>query len=92
LAESPILYCPARRLTTAAVSTSVPVEEAIMAILDEEAPKKKRPHEIGEELGSLSLDELSERIALLEAEIARIEQALKDKRASANVAASFFKR
>lgn len=59
---------------------------------DEDAPKKKRKHEVGEELSTLSLDELAERIALLEAEIARIEAAIAGKKASAAVADSFFKR
>ena len=59
---------------------------------DEDAPKKKRKHEIGEDLSTLSLDELAERIALLKDEIVRIEQAIAAKRASADVAASFFKR
>ena len=63
-----------------------------MAIPDEEAPKKKKPHEIGEDLGPLSLDELADRIAILKGEIARIEQAIALKRAGADVASSFFKR
>jgi uncharacterized small protein (DUF1192 family) len=63
-----------------------------MAIFDEEAPKKKLAHEIGEDLSKLSLDELEARVGLLKAEIARIEQISATKRASAEVAASFFKR
>ena len=63
-----------------------------MPILDEELPKKKKAHEIGEELGALSLEELDERIALLKGEIARIEEAIKSKRASAAAADTFFKR
>ena len=64
-----------------------------MATADEEdAPKKKRKHEVGEDLSALSLDELAERIALLRDEIARIETVIAGKRASAEVAASFFKR
>ena len=59
---------------------------------DEDAPKKKRKHEVGEDLAALSLEELAERIALLRQEIARIEAAMAAKRASAEVAASFFKR
>ncbi len=59
---------------------------------DEDAPRKKLKHEIGEDLSTLSLDELAERIALLKDEIARIEVAITTKRASADVAASFFKR
>jgi len=63
-----------------------------MPLFDEEPVKKKKPHELGEELGALSVDELRERIDLLKAEIVRLEQALAAKRASADVAASFFKR
>lgn len=59
---------------------------------DEDAPRKKLRHGIGEDLSSLSLDELAERIALLRDEIARIEAAIAAKRASADVAASFFRR
>ena len=64
-----------------------------MAARDEEdAPKKKLSHELGEDLSTLSLDELAERIDLLKQEIVRIEEAIAAKRASAEVAASFFKR
>ncbi len=63
-----------------------------MPIMDEEAPKKKPVHEIGEDLSKLSLFELAERIEMLKAEIARIEQAAAVKRASADHAATFFKR
>ena len=62
-----------------------------MATLDEDAPKKKLAHEIREDLSKLSLDELAARIALLQVEIARLEAAAEVKRASAAVAASFFK-
>jgi uncharacterized small protein (DUF1192 family) len=63
-----------------------------MAIFDEEAPKKKPVHEIGEDLSKLSLDELAERIAILKAEIDRIAEAATAKQTSADVAASFFKK
>ncbi len=63
-----------------------------MAAEDDDTPKKKRVHEIGEDLSTLSLDELADRIALLRDEIARIEAAIAAKRASADVAANFFKR
>ena len=63
-----------------------------MPIIDEEAPKKKPVHEIGEDLSKLSLFELAERIEMLKTEIARIEQAAAAKRASADHAATFFKR
>ena len=64
-----------------------------MALLEEELPKKKRAaHEIGEDLAKLSLEELAERIALLRAEIDRLQAAIAEKRASAQAAESFFKR
>lgn len=62
-----------------------------MSILDEDAPKKKAAHEIGEDLSRLSLNELAERVEMLKAEIVRLDDAAKAKRASVDVAASFFK-
>lgn len=56
------------------------------------APKPKRTHELGQDLALLSVDELAERIALLQAEIARLEAAAAAKRASLDAANSFFKR
>jgi uncharacterized small protein (DUF1192 family) len=58
---------------------------------DEDAPRKVVKHEVGADLSSLSLDELAERIDLLNAEIRRIEDTIQTKQASADVAASFFK-
>jgi uncharacterized small protein (DUF1192 family) len=64
-----------------------------MALFDDDLPKKKKAaHEIGEDLAKLSVDELEERIRILTGEIARIEEAVSAKRASANVAETFFKR
>ncbi len=63
-----------------------------MAIFDEDIPKKKTVHEVGEDLATLSLEELAERIAILKAEIARLEAAANAKRASASAAQTFFKR
>jgi len=63
-----------------------------MPIVDDDAPKKKPKHELGEDLSTLSLAELDQRIVLLRAEIGRIEEAVRTKRASADVAATFFKR
>ena len=40
-----------------------------MAIGEDDAPKKKKVHEIGEDLAALSLHELADRIALLRDEI-----------------------
>ena len=64
-----------------------------MAVAEDEAPKKKKArHELGEDLSVLSIAELLERIELLKVEIRRLEQAVETKKASAEVAASFFKR
>lgn len=54
-------------------------------------PKKKTVHEIGENLDAFSVDELGERITLLEEEIARLETARDAKEASRAAAAAFFK-
>jgi uncharacterized small protein (DUF1192 family) len=63
-----------------------------MALLpDDEAPKRKTPHEIGQDLSLLSVDELGERIALLKAEIERLEEARSRKEASRAAADAFFK-
>ena len=42
------------------------------AIDDEDRPKKKLVHEIGQDLTLLSVKELDERVALLQQEIARL--------------------
>jgi uncharacterized small protein (DUF1192 family) len=62
------------------------------AIDDDDRPKKKITHEIGQELALLSVEELAERIALLKDEIARLEQAMAKKRASRMSADQFFKK
>lgn len=59
---------------------------------DDDRPKKKPVHAIGEELSTLSIAELGERIALLNEEIKRLEAAVKDKSSSRDTAQSFFKR
>ena len=62
-----------------------------MAIEEDDKPRKKTSHEIGQDLSLLSVEELSERIALLNAEIERLQQAMSRKRASKDAANSFFK-
>ncbi|MBN8978370.1 MAG: DUF1192 domain-containing protein [Xanthobacteraceae bacterium] len=62
-----------------------------MASEDDDKPRKKVSHEIGQDLSLLSVDELGERIALLKAEIERLDQAMVKKRASKDAANSFFK-
>ncbi len=62
------------------------------AIEDDDKPKKKLAHEIGQDLALLSLKELDERIAVLQDEIARLETARAKKQASRSAADQFFKR
>ncbi|WP_234683045.1 DUF1192 domain-containing protein [Bradyrhizobium monzae] len=59
---------------------------------DDDRPRKKVTHEIGQDLSLLSVEELTERVALLQTEIARLEEAATKKRASRNAADSFFKK
>ena len=63
-----------------------------MAIFDDEPRKKPRPHEIGQDLSLLSVDELSERIALLRDEIARLEDERAAKGATKSAAEALFRR
>jgi uncharacterized small protein (DUF1192 family) len=62
-----------------------------MASEDDDRPRKKISHEIGQDLSLLSVEELTERIALLRSEIERLEAASAKKRASKDAANSFFK-
>ena len=62
-----------------------------MASDDDDKPRKKVSHEIGQDLSLLSVDELGERIVLLKVEIERLDQAMTKKRASKDAANSFFK-
>ena len=62
------------------------------AMDEEDRPKKKIVHEIGQDLALLSVKELTERIAVLREEIGRLELAVAGKQASRNVADRFFKK
>jgi uncharacterized small protein (DUF1192 family) len=62
-----------------------------MAIEDDDKPRKKISHEIGQDLSLLSVEELTERIALMNSEIERLQHAVTRKRASMDAANSFFK-
>jgi uncharacterized small protein (DUF1192 family) len=64
---------------------------ANMPMEDDDRPRKKVTHEIGQDLSLLSVEELTERIALLTSEIARLQEAATKKRASKDAANSFFK-
>ena len=59
---------------------------------EDDRPKKKIVHEIGQDLALLSVNELKERIAILKEEIGRLEAAIAGKQASRNVADQFFKK
>jgi uncharacterized small protein (DUF1192 family) len=48
-------------------------------------------HVIGQDLSTLSIDELQERIAMLSREIDRLQEAKQQKQASKSAADSFFK-
>ena len=58
---------------------------------DDDRPRKKITHEIGQDLSLLSVEELTERVALLKTEIARLEEAAAKKRVSRDAANSIFK-
>lgn len=62
------------------------------AIDEDDRPKKKISHEIGQELSLLSVGELKERVALLKEEIVRLEANMTSKSASKSAADLFFKK
>jgi uncharacterized small protein (DUF1192 family) len=65
----------------------------MMPAMDEDdRPKKKVVHEIGQDLTLLSVEELAERVSLLKEEIARLEADMTKKRATRAAADEFFKR
>ena len=59
--------------------------------MDEDDRKKPIAHEVGMPIDTMSVEELSQRIALLEAEIARLRQAIAARQQSRSVADSLFK-
>jgi uncharacterized small protein (DUF1192 family) len=60
-------------------------------MFDDEAVRKPGGHEIGMVLDSMSVEELTDRIGLLEGEIERLRAAIASKRQSRDAAASVFK-
>jgi uncharacterized small protein (DUF1192 family) len=62
------------------------------AIEDDDRPKKKITHEIGQDLYLLSAAELNERIELMKSEIARLEADIASKQSSRSAADQFFKK
>ena len=59
---------------------------------EDDRPKKKIVHEIGQDLALLSIKELEERIALLNEEIGRLQANIACKQGSRSVADQFFKK
>jgi uncharacterized small protein (DUF1192 family) len=62
-----------------------------MPIDEDDRPRPKATHSIGQDLSLLSVDDLSERIATLQTELKRLEAEVVKKRASRDAAANFFK-
>jgi len=62
------------------------------AIDDDDRPKKKIAHEIGQDLSLLSVEELAARVQLMNDEISRLEADIVQKRAKRAAADQFFKR
>jgi uncharacterized small protein (DUF1192 family) len=62
------------------------------AIDEDDKPKKKLGHEVGQDLTLLSVEELAARVQLLRDEISRLEADMGQKRASRTAADQFFKR
>ncbi|MDB5589488.1 DUF1192 domain-containing protein [Enterovirga sp.] len=53
-------------------------------------PKRRLAHEIGQDLDAISVDELGERVRLLEQEIERLKAESRRKLASREAAGAFF--
>jgi uncharacterized small protein (DUF1192 family) len=64
----------------------------VPAVDEDDRPKKKIAHEIGQDLTLLSVGELAERIQLLQAEIERLRADIAKKQASRGAADQFFKK
>ncbi|PZP47259.1 MAG: DUF1192 domain-containing protein [Agrobacterium fabrum] len=62
-----------------------------MSLFDDDRPQKPVAHEIGGDLSLLSVDELTSRIDLLKAEIARLDEERKRKSAGRLAAENLFR-
>lgn len=60
-------------------------------MFDDEPVKKPKTHEVGMPIDTLSVDELTERIALLQGEIGRLEAAIEARKKTKDAANSLFK-
>ena len=86
-AKSPrVESAPRRRYGAGERRNTVP------AIDEDDRPRKKISHEIGQDLTLLSVTELSERINLMREEIARLEADIARKQATRSAADAFFKK
>ncbi|WP_404934221.1 DUF1192 domain-containing protein [Nitratireductor sp. L15S-10] len=63
-----------------------------MGIFDEEERKPATPHQLGQDLSLLSVDELKHRITLLQDEVSRLEREVESKGATKNAAEALFHR
>lgn len=59
---------------------------------EEASPRKKAVHEVGQDLSSLSIAEIDERMALLQAEIIRLDEAKARKLRTQAAADALFRR
>jgi len=59
--------------------------------MDEDAIRKPKGHEVGMMLDAMSVEELEERIAMLEREIARLRTAIDARKQTRDVADALFK-
>jgi uncharacterized small protein (DUF1192 family) len=64
---------------------------AIDMFADELIRPKPAPHEVGQDLSTLSIVEIEERIEILKREIERLQEARGRKEASKDAASAFFK-
>ena len=62
-----------------------------MAGDDDDNPRKKITHELGQDLSLLSFEDIEDRVAALAAEIERLKADAAKKRASREAANAFFK-
>ena len=59
--------------------------------VDDDLPRRLPMHEIGQDLSALSIEELRERVALLQREIDRLQAAAAAKEAGRSAAAGIFR-
>lgn len=62
-----------------------------MSMFDDDRPQQPAAHEIGSDLSLLSVDELRNRIVLLQGEIARLEEEVAAKTSGRKAAESLFR-